>query len=148
MNPGQLFEAAVEEMNRFLASRGEAVTGSSAASGRFVTYLLSVVLPQYSQGALPKHHIREMRTICEALDALTAGKVLRVADLLVQRLKALEVAAGPGGWGMAVHHELIPLEGSGLYSQAEQALAARKELLRLKLRETQAKARESEAKPG
>ncbi len=52
---------------------------------------------------------RELRTLSLAIDFLVSGEVARAADLLMQRFKAVELAAvSEAGWQVAQHLELIP----------------------------------------
>ena len=50
---------------------------------------------------------REMRTIAECFDALLAGDLPQLGDLLVQRLKALQLATVEGNRSLAQHMELV-----------------------------------------
>ena len=81
-----------------------------------------------------------MRTLCECLDALQDGALPQLADLLVQRLKALEVGVAEGRSGVADNLELTPRRHVTLASLEEQTSAAKAELAELKLREAMAKA--------
>ena len=60
--------------------------------------------------------------------------------MLMQRFKAVEQKVQDGGdWGTASHLELISDRPVGLTSLAEQTVAARQQLLRLKLEEAKKK---------
>jgi hypothetical protein len=84
---------------------------------------------------------RELRTLAEALDALGRGKLPQVADLLMQRYKALELSVTDGSWGLAEKVELLPPRNVGLTSIEESQAAARAQLLQLKLDEARKRGR-------
>ena len=71
---------------------------------------------------------REALTICFALDMFLKGKPEGACDILVQRLKALEMSsAEEGNWERANHLELIPMEAVGIASRTEVLGAAREQ---------------------
>ena len=73
-----------------------------------------------------------MRTLAEALDALLRGELAAVGDLLMQRLKALEVATKDGDWHVARQLELIPENDVGLAAPGERREAQRSRRLELR----------------
>ena len=77
----------------------------------------------------------ELRTLAEALDALTRGDLARVGDLLTQRFKSVELQASGATATLARQHELIPPSMVGLAREGELTVAARSELMRAKLEE-------------
>ena len=135
-HPGLLFQTALEEMQRFLSTRGEAagLVGTGEA-GRFVTYLTTVFAARFPEKEIGRMQMREMRTLAEALDSLVAGYLSWTCDLLVQRFKALEVAATPRGYSMGEHHKLIPRDDVGLASDAEKTMVMRRQQVAVKLKE-------------
>ena len=71
---------------------------------------------------------REALTISFALDMFLKSKPEGACDILVQRLKALEMsAAEDGNWERANHLELIPMESMGIASRTEVLGAAREQ---------------------
>ena len=73
-------------------------SGRAAGPGLVVAYLTRAVFPH--QGArLPLRSEREMRTLAESLDLIVAGRGVAAADLLMQRFKAVEMAAMEHGGG-------------------------------------------------
>ena len=62
-----------------------------------------------------------------------------MADLLMQRFKALEVSVQDGSGASAQRLELLPAKDVGLASAEEQRAAARAELLHLRLDEAKKK---------
>lgn len=56
-------------------------------------------------------HLRELRTLSTMVDLLASNDVLRVMDIALQRMKAIEVFVAQGTWTQATLLELIPAEG-------------------------------------
>lgn len=128
---GALYEAGLQEITQYLGQRGGPSKDSDAAS--VIQYLVSVFQQHYSPDKVGQRTAREMRTIAEALDSLKVGNLPRVADLLMQRFKSLEMSVIDGSWGTASKMELLPARAIGLASAAEQTQAAKEELLGLRL---------------
>ena len=103
-------------------------------------YLQSVLLAKYPLEKLGARSARELRTIAVALDHIDNGRLPQVADLLMQRFKALEQAAHDGHWGVAQQLELAPELRGTLATEHEQRAAARAEHLRYKLEEARRRA--------
>ena len=105
-----------------------------------VAYLTTVFHGHYSAKEVGPRDSRELRTLAEALDSLASGNLPAVADMLMQRFKAVEQKVQDGGgWGTASQLELISDRAVGLTTLAEQTVAARQLLLRLKLDEAKQK---------
>ena len=98
-----------------------------------VHYLLTVMLPTLQQRVNLRGQ-RELKTLCTALDYLGRHQPARAADLLAQRVKALEKASHDGHWTSAQFLELLPPEGAGLLERDEEVFMNREALLELKLR--------------
>ena len=129
---GSLLTSAMLEVDRFLAARGEA---ASSGVGRFVQYLVTVYHQRHSPEQVGLRNAREMRTIAESLDAILEGNIARAGDVLVQRLKAIEVAVSDGSWAVAQHHELIAPVDVSLVTSAERSQTNRLEVQRSRLHE-------------
>ena len=71
--------------------------------------------------------MRDTQTLCAVLDQIAHGKVLEAADVLAQRLKALELAAEEGGWASAQYFELIPQDKGTLVSGDERHMLKREQ---------------------
>ena len=124
--PGLLLEDALTEVRRFLVARGGA---DKAAVDRlmplFTTYFRSVW-----QGAHPPSEVgartnNEMELICSVLDDLISGDLESLGDVLVQRLRALQVSVTQG-WEVAEQLELsgrrdVSLVGTNMMSDAVQS---------------------------
>ena len=81
-----------------------------------------------------------MHTLAHALDLLSEGRLPEVADMLIQRFKAVEQSVQDGNWNLAGQLELVPDYAPTLASRDEQRAAARAEVLRAKLDEARKKA--------
>ena len=118
-------------MGKFLSAREEG--DQTEGTHKVVAYLSSIFHGSHTPQSIGIRTSREMRTLAEALDALQAGKLPEVADLLVQRFKALETSIQDGNWNLAKRLEVIPDSTSGLTSMEERRAAARDELQSLQL---------------
>ena len=89
---------------------------------------LPPVLTQYVRqtvlGSMGAPMAQEVLTVAQALDHLLLGKVGSCADLLGQRLKALESLGKGSHWTIARQHELIRVDSQGLADEAEHREAA------------------------
>ena len=135
-SPGRLYQNGLDEIGKFLTSRGEpGNTGASYTPQKMVAYLTSIFHGAYPVREVGQRDSRELRTLAEALDALAAGSLPAVGDLLMQRFKALEQKVIDGDWGTASRLELLPERQVGLTPLSEQTSASRAQLLHLKLLE-------------
>ena len=134
--PGQLLTMAMSEIEKVVTDRdGPASSASELPTGKFLQYFLTVLLPRHGAERIGLRNMREIRTLCTGLDLLVEGRLAFLGDLMVQRLKALEIAICDGQWSVAQHHELIPPTDSGLVGPNERAQAAKSELERLRIAE-------------
>ena len=135
--PGALFLAGLQNMAKYLASR----TGSGGSSGdtdstlsvSAVTWLLTIYYATNPPASLGVRNAREMRTVCECIDALLDGRLAHLGDLLMQRLKALQTAHAEGNWDTARFLELIPPGEVVLPSEEERRSAMRDRSMDLRL---------------
>ncbi len=67
------------------------------------------------------------------LDCLAAQRPALAADLVAQRIKALEVGLTDGNWRRGQHLELIEADGAPLVDKEEEYLMAKEEELSLRL---------------
>ena len=74
---------------------------------------------------LPNRSVRELLTLGKALDCIAEGSYGAAADILAQRMKAVEKAARDGRWEMAECLELIPASSVGLAERSEEFMAAK-----------------------
>ena len=78
--------------------------------------------------------MRECRTLCAALDLMATKQQGAAADLLTQRLKAVEKAIVDRHWERAQWSELLPPEGATLMDREEDQMNAKEEELQWRLR--------------
>eukprot|EP00435_Cladocopium_sp_Y103_P022708 s4183_g5.t1 len=82
-------------------------------------FLLTVLIPALGQRASLRTQ-RELRTLGKGLDLLAKGETGQCADLLCQRVKALDRAAQEGHWNSAQYLELLPPDGVTLLERDEE----------------------------
>ena len=137
--PGRLAARLLQKMAS-LASRSGAPMSSVLAKSKTpaaaVQYYLTVLYPQHKE-KMSLRVQRELRTLSQAIDALALGQVERSADLIGQRLKALELSLHDQGRHRAQYLELIPMEGIGLADVEEQRMATKEQVTEAKARKWQ-----------
>ena len=74
---------------------------------------------------LGSRQLRELKILCRALDLVAEGEARRAADILAQRVKAVEAGLHDDNWLKAQFVELLPREGSLLLETDEAVMAAR-----------------------
>ena len=117
----------------------QCVVGASDDAGNdelatgVLQYLISVFHGAHPQSSMSLRNSRELRTIAECIDALVAGDLPHLGDLLTQRLKAVQTAVVEGNWNFAQHLELIPTSGSNVVSPAELRAAQRAQIDQMRL---------------
>ena len=87
----------------------------------------------------PLRLLREMRTLATALDEIAAGRYQFAADVLAQRIKALELFQSDGTWNRAQYLELLDAEGPSLLGRDEAVMASKEWAGELKMRRLQSK---------
>ncbi len=138
-HPGALFAAGLQEISRFLGEREGAEAGSEGTSARVLAYLNSIFHGKHSVAEVGPRTAKEMRTLALAMDSLQKGELPVVADILMQRFKALELAHGERSWVVASNLELAG-DQDGLASHEERHQAARHAMLQKKLLDARARA--------
>ncbi|CAK0906331.1 unnamed protein product, partial [Prorocentrum cordatum] len=81
---------------------------AAASPGRLTELSLQQVADFLGSQEIGVQTYRELRTLAEAVDLLMQGKAAHACDLIVQRLKALQVATTDGSGAAAEWWELIP----------------------------------------
>ena len=132
--PGALYDAGLKEITQVMGLR-EGATNDDGSAATFLGYLTAILLGQYPADKMGLRSARELQTLARALDHLGAGRLPEVADLLMQRFKAVEQYLHDGNWNIASQMEIVPDTADTLASAKEQHAAARAELLRSKLDE-------------
>ena len=98
-----------------------------------LNYILTILLPSLAQRAGVRS-TRELKTLGTIMDHLAAGSPSRAADVVGQRIKALERATQEGHWGAAQFLELLAPEGTMLLDRDEESYLAKEFLLDQKLK--------------
>ena len=109
IHPGRLASLTLLRLQELLQT---ALGGGSAAEQNKLpavarAYLHQIYLQAHGREALGVRNVKEMITLATAIDLICGNDGLRALDVLVQRLKALEVAQSQGGWTQASQLELI-----------------------------------------
>eukprot|EP00435_Cladocopium_sp_Y103_P041227 s979_g11.t1 len=134
--PGRLTSRLLTKMQGLLSrDAGPPILSASSQDltpPTATSYLLTVMIPTYRE-RLGVRLLRELRTACAALDNIACGRGEVAADILSQRVKALELQLNDNGWQRAQFLELIAPEGAGLAEQDEQRMAARENALEQKM---------------
>ena len=133
--PGRLASRMLLKMVRESAhgSVGAITKDLSRTPPAAVHYLLTVMLPRL-QSKMNLRSERELRTLCTAVDMLAQQRPAHAADLLSQRIKALEKATKDGHWGSAQWLELLSPEEGGLLERDEEVYMSKEYLLHMKLK--------------
>jgi hypothetical protein len=126
--PGRLAQMGLRKMNEWVAARGGAEVDEGVALPPVaVNYLLTVWVPTRGEKKVNVGVLRRMRTLATAIDHLAKGRTLRALDLLVQRMKAEEMAQEEAAWSNAQWLELLPRTEVSMTSDAERRLAGQEE---------------------
>eukprot|EP00438_Fugacium_kawagutii_P031009 Skav224082 [mRNA] locus=scaffold942:224151:230115:+ [translate_table: standard] len=130
--PGRLATRLLQKMERATRFEGAIETQTGTRNGRVkpcaVTYLLTILAPSLREKWNVRSQ-REMRVLSEILDQLAAGRGSTAADIVAQRLKALEQSVQDGnGWRKAKYLELVAEETSMTDRGEEQMMQKEVEL--------------------
>ena len=87
----------------------------------------------HPQASMSPRNSREMQAIAECFDALLADDLPQLDDLLMQRLKAVQLITVEGNRSLAQHMELIPTSSSNSTSTSEMRVAQHTQMVQLKL---------------
>lgn len=150
-NPGRLASRLLSKMRTLLA-REEGALSAEASHANLTpatatSYFLTVLIPLH-RDRLNLQVQRELRTIARALDLVAMGTPERAADVLAQRMKALEMMIADQSWARAAHIELLPPEGATLVEPDESWVATKEHLQENKMKAWKGKGvgKESEGK--
>ena len=96
--PGKLLASGLQQIKSYLSLRGGA--GGNGDNDELASvvlqYVNSVFHGAHPQSSMSLRDSRELRTIAECIDALLAGDLPHLGDLLKQRLKAVQTAVAQG----------------------------------------------------
>eukprot|EP00971_Amphidinium_carterae_P334072 6469154-Amphidinium_carterae.2 len=127
--PGRLASRLLAKMAGMAGrEEGAKITGRNRHVAQ--AYLQGVLMPTHRE-VLTTRNLREMRTLCQALDLMSDRRYGEAADLLAQRLKAVEKATIDGHWNGAQLLELVEPEGTTLLEKDE-SLALSREVAALR----------------
>lgn len=112
-----------------------------------MNHLLTVLIPSLGEKA-GLRTIRELKTLGVILDHLAVNQFAKAADVVSQRIKALERATHEKHWGAAQFLELLPPEGTMLLDRDEEMFLAREYLLDQKLKNYDQQKKWSNERPG
>ena len=138
-SPGALFAQGVAEVSKYLGEREGAVPDNLTHSARMVAYLNTVFHGRHSQQEVGPRTSHEMKVLAQVMDALVRGEVPRLADLLMQRFKALELSVDEKSWAIASHLE-VSSDSKGLATLEERQAAGKHAMLHKRLAELKLKA--------
>ena len=96
-------------------------------------HLLTVLLPSLAEKAGVRTR-RELKTLTKILDSLAKGDPAGAADVVAQRVKALERASHEGHWGTAQYLELLPPENTTLLDRSEESYVTAQFLMDQRIR--------------
>lgn len=133
--PGRLVKEALIEMGRYLEGKTGEAGEEQWKTRKFMAYINQIMLVSHPPGKIGVRNHREVITVGTALDLILEGRIMGAADLLVQRLKALEQSFTDNTWATARHQELIPPSAASISGLEERDLAMRAELKAVKLKE-------------
>ena len=120
--PGCLSAKTVQEAkNKLVTAAGTAMAMDRKSLPPILTqYVRVAVLPGCSAVMG-----QEVLSLAMAMDLLLSGKAAQCADLIGQRLKALEALSKGSHWTVGRQHELVRIDHGGLAEDAEHRAAAR-----------------------
>ena len=129
--PGALYELGLSQVAGQMGLGGAGPHDPVDLSKvRMVPYLVNRLIPKFPK--MSAHIERELRTNCEAMDQLGEGRPAGAADLMMQRVKALESTLRGDSWALAGQQEITD-DVDGLTSLEERHMAAKQRLKQLQL---------------
>ncbi|CAK0845909.1 unnamed protein product, partial [Prorocentrum cordatum] len=131
--PGMLHDEAIALIARVMGLR-EGADGQRVRH-RIRGHLHAVVFGHHPIHTVGERTVRELQTLAAAMDLLEDGSLASVADTLMQRFKALEMALNDGNWYIANELEVVEGIRPTLASRDEQESARRSAMLRRRLEE-------------
>ena len=96
-------------------------------------YLATALFPSKGEAHLGLRNVRELRTLALVGDSILQGELATALDVLVQRMKAIEVAAEQGTWVQARWMELVPPSDVSSWDREDLRLAMREQDLDVRL---------------
>ena len=96
------------------------------------SYYFRVFKTVYPSAGL--RNMRELHSLCTALDHLAMGRSRSAADLIAQRIKALERAIVDGHWTQAQYLEVLEPDDTTLLTRDEEYIVTQETELQQRLR--------------
>ncbi|CAE6967009.1 unnamed protein product [Symbiodinium sp. CCMP2592] len=134
--PGRLAARLLQRMQSLVGKEGGPISNMTYANKTppvAMNFVLTVLAPRQ----MPVRTLREMKTLAAALDQIAAGRSHSAADLLAQRLKALELSQTDSTWNRAQFIELVEPEGPALLEREEAVLASKEWASELRMKKLQ-----------
>jgi hypothetical protein len=123
--PGGLLKTTLSKMRGYLETRRATAGGHEDEYTAPCSVFFQTVQMPNAAPPLPQRMVRELRTLCCAVDLIISGQGLMAADVLVQRMKSLEQAHQEGSWRHSDATEIIPPGEISIRGGEERALCAR-----------------------
>ena len=128
-HPGALASLGLQRMGSYLPGRvrlgvGEATT-RVALEPVAQLYLTTVLFPAKGEAAVGMRTSRELRTLALVIDLILEGQLSSALDVLMQRIKALELSTEQQSWQQALWLELLPPADVAAWSRDELTEAMR-----------------------
>ena len=117
-HPGRLLQRATLAAERCLPPRPAAAVAECPLAPRWQEYL------QTQRGVRDARNLQEAGSIAVTLDCLIAGRLLQAGDILVQRLKAIEMVE-QGATRDAAHKLEITPTNRSMLTDVEKVKASR-----------------------
>lgn len=135
-HPGRLASRMLLKMEHATARgvEGPAQSAGNRTPAVAMNHVLTILLPSLGQKA-GLRSTRELKTLGAILDHLARGTPSKAADVVAQRIKAVERASHESHWGSAQFLELLPPENSMLLDKDEEMYVAKEYLLEQRLRD-------------
>ena len=135
--PGTLAPLGLLRMGMYLPGRARFGLGETSAQVPLdpvvQLYLTTVLFPARGESAFGMRTSRELRTLGLVMDLLLEGQLASALDVLIQRIKALELAAEQGTWQQARWLELLPPSDVATWSREELREAVREQDMEIRL---------------
>jgi hypothetical protein len=109
-HPGSLASVTLLRMQELVhraQGRGAAEINAEKLPPVAMSYVAGVFLVQNPPAQVGVRNLRELKTVATVIDMLCQNDAPRALDVLVQRLKALELAHKQQGWAQASQLELV-----------------------------------------
>lgn len=124
--PGRLMMEALEAMQEQLGAHyGDDYSAGDRLQPMVTRYFLSVVIPSIGSQRIPKHYMRELRTIAMSADMLLRGRSDSAGDCLLQRFKSICIQIRDGSDRVGPQLELLPEDVFGTGATTEDSTFAR-----------------------